>query len=79
MCASQNLNVCCLKTLSLPVYIAFSVYDLREREREKCQHVKYMFTKWISICQVTIAFWKAIGGDEDEIGDLSDLSDAEMP
>ncbi|XP_052701441.1 alpha- and gamma-adaptin-binding protein p34-like [Crassostrea angulata] len=29
--------------------------------------------------KVTIAFWKAIGGDEDEIGDLSDLSDAEMP
>lgn len=29
--------------------------------------------------KVTIAFWKAIGGDEDEIGDLSDLSDADMP
>lgn len=29
--------------------------------------------------KVTLAFWKAIGGDEDEIGDLSDLSDSEMP
>lgn len=45
MNASQKLNVCSLKTLSLPVYIAFSVYDESEREREKCQHVKYMFTE----------------------------------
>nr|XP_022329627.1 alpha- and gamma-adaptin-binding protein p34-like [Crassostrea virginica] len=29
--------------------------------------------------KVTIAFWKAIGGDEDELGDLSDLSDTEIP
>ncbi|XP_061172668.1 alpha- and gamma-adaptin-binding protein p34-like [Saccostrea echinata] len=29
--------------------------------------------------KVTLAFWKAIGGDEEEIGDLSDLSDTEMP
>lgn len=75
MSASQNLNVCSLKTVSL--YIAFCMMRERERERSACKiHVHRVN---INFCQVTIAFWKAIGGDEDEIGDLSDLSDADMP
>lgn len=51
----------------------------RKREREMSACKIHVYRVNFNFFQVTIAFWKAIGGDEDEIGDLSDLSDAEMP
>ena len=41
--------------------------------------MQFFTTVDFNLWQVTIAFWKAIGGDEDELGDLSDLSDTEIP